>query len=54
MIELRWVGKHGSIKLQYRYRRPNLADRLNAYPPQDWGWSEWIDVTYVDPHLPAE
>jgi hypothetical protein len=30
--------------LQYRYRQPKMTDRVGAYPPRDWEWSEWIEV----------
>lgn len=59
MIELRWtwkqqangivatnatVGTGNLPMLQYRYRAPAITDSLRAYPPEDWTWSEWIDV----------
>ena len=30
--------------LQYRYRYPEPESRVNAYPPRDWIWSDWLDV----------
>lgn len=46
MIELRWVYEKPGL-LQYRYRRPEGSTFINAFPPTDWEWSEWIDVKHV-------
>lgn len=53
MIELRWltrlntapgVGPWEVRVLQYRYRYPQITQVIDAYPPKEWGWSEWQDV----------
>lgn len=48
MIELRWVAIEidwrDQHSLQYRYRFPLLSQMVSAYPPEDWGWSEWMNV----------
>ena len=54
MIEMRWhegMERHqdgymfGPIRrLQYRYKYPEEHMRVDAYPPRDWIWSDWIDV----------
>lgn len=53
MIELRWVLRDVSAReditkseavLQYRYRFLHKNDRFNAYLPEGWHWSEWIDA----------
>lgn len=48
MIEIRqlvWMtGSVEKTKLQYRYRSPMPDQSILTYPPEDWVWSDWIDV----------
>ena len=40
MIELRLRDGF----LEYRFRQPSFDDPVDAFPPEHWGWSEWIEV----------